>query len=122
MVQYQHRSFFYISRLLGALPDGWMECFPVFIDMHKYSLEISTLRDFLEYPELFKFEDGESLEMNLSEDYQIQLKNISFRYSPNGKDILKKYLLNNKTGRKTCHCRFEWSWEDNACQADLWIL
>ena len=101
---------------------GWVDgVFSGFIDMHKYSLEISTLRDFLEYPELFKFEDGESLEMNLSEDYQIQLKNIISLFTK-WKRYSKKYLLNNKTGRKTCHCRFEWSWEDNACQADLWIL
>lgn len=80
---------------------GWVDgVFSGFIDMHKYSLEISTLRDFLEYPELFKFEDGESLEMNLSEDYQIQLKNISFRYSPNGKDILKNICLTIKPGEK----------------------
>ena len=80
---------------------GWVDgVFSGIIDMHKYSLEISTLRDFLEYPELFKFEDGESLEMNLSEDYQIQLKNISFRYSPNGKDILKNICLTIKPGEK----------------------
>lgn len=46
--------------------------------LHKESLDISCVREFLDYPELFKFEEGAAIPFNT--DIEIKLKNVSFRY------------------------------------------
>lgn len=46
--------------------------------LHKESLDISRLREFLDYPEPFKFENGE--EIPAAENYELKLVNVSFRY------------------------------------------
>ena len=46
--------------------------------LHKESLDISRLREFLDYPEPFKFENGEDIPA--AENYELKLENVSFRY------------------------------------------
>ncbi|GMQ56227.1 ABC transporter ATP-binding protein [Vallitalea sediminicola] len=70
------------------------------IDLNKDSLEISTLREFLEYDEPFVFEGGESLEPDPFVTYQIKLKNVSFRYKGAKQDTLKNINLTIKPGEK----------------------
>lgn len=69
-------------------------------ELHKDSLEISTLREFLEYPEPFTFEDGELLEPDPHKTYQIELRNVSFRYLGAKQDTLKNLNLIIKPGEK----------------------
>lgn len=69
-------------------------------ELHKDSLEISTLREFLEYPEPFTFEDGELLEPDPHKNYQIELRNVSFRYLGAKQDTLKNLNLIIKPGEK----------------------
>ncbi len=69
-------------------------------DLHKHSLEISTLREFLEYPEPFTFESGETLNPDPLKTYKIELKNVSFRYPGANQDTLKNLNLTIKPGEK----------------------
>lgn len=51
-----------------------------FATLHKQSLDISIVREFLEIPEPFRFEEGEPLKPDLNKSYEIRLSNVSFRY------------------------------------------
>jgi len=46
--------------------------------LHKQSLDISQLRSFLDYPEPFRFEDGEPIPK--ADSYELKLEKVSFRY------------------------------------------
>ncbi|MGN0998152.1 MAG: ABC transporter ATP-binding protein [Faecousia sp.] len=71
-----------------------------FSALHKESLEISTVREFLEWPEPFKFEDGEPLTPERGKGYEIRLENVSFRYPEAEKDTLKDISLTIHPGEK----------------------
>ena len=49
-----------------------------FTRLHRQSLDICTVREFLEYPELFKFADGKPLDVDKSKQYVIKLDDVSF--------------------------------------------
>ena len=51
-----------------------------FTTLHKQSLDISTAREFIEYPEPFKFSDGKSLDADVNKKYEIKLDDVSFKY------------------------------------------
>lgn len=51
-----------------------------FLKLHRQSLELSTVREFLEWPEPFLFEEGEKLEGSLDGRYEVRLEHVSFRY------------------------------------------
>ena len=46
--------------------------------LHKQSLEISNIREFINYKEAFKFKDGKNIEK--CDRYEIKLENVSFKY------------------------------------------
>ena len=48
--------------------------------LRKQSLDISTIREFLELPEPFRFEEGIPLEKRLDMPYELQLEDVSYRY------------------------------------------
>lgn len=50
-----------------------------FTTLHKQCIDISSIQEFLEWEEPFKFEEGESLQKE-DKDYEIQLVNVSYRY------------------------------------------
>lgn len=54
--------------------------------LHKECLDISSLREFLDYPEPFKFDDGKDIP--LASNYEIRLENVSFHYPESDKDII----------------------------------
>ncbi len=68
--------------------------------LHKQSLDISIVRECLEYPEPFKFEDGESLAYNENTAYEIRLVNVSYRYPCADKDTLSGINLTLHPGEK----------------------
>ena len=72
----------------------------VVTELYKESLEISTLREFLEYPEPFAFENGKAIEPDRNGKYEIELKNVSFRYPGAERDTLKNINLTIKPGEK----------------------
>ena len=68
--------------------------------LHRQSLDISTVREMIEYPEIFRFEDGEALEIDPSGKYEIRLENVSFRYPETERDVLKNINLTLHPGEK----------------------
>ena len=68
--------------------------------LHTQSLDLCSIRECLEYPELFKFEDGEKLVVEKNKKYEIKLENVSFRYPGAEKDTLKNINLTIRPGEK----------------------
>ena len=66
--------------------------------LYKESLDISRLREFLEYPEPFKFEEGESIPA--AGAYELKLENVSFRYPGTENDIIHNLNLTVHPGEK----------------------
>lgn len=71
-----------------------------FNTLHTQSLDISTVRECLEYPERFKFEDGEPIETEKNRLYEIRLENVSYRYPGADKDTLANINLTLHPGEK----------------------
>ena len=71
-----------------------------FNTLHKQSLDISSVRECLEYPEPFKFEDGEPIEAEENRLYEIKLENVSYRYPGSDKDTLTNISLTLHPGEK----------------------
>ena len=71
-----------------------------FFELHKFSLDINTMREVLEIKEPFKFEDGEKLEPDVTKAYEIELRNVSFRYPGAEQYTLKNIDLKIKSGEK----------------------
>ncbi len=71
-----------------------------FNTLYKQSLDISTVRDCLEYNEPFKFNDGEHLEIEVDRKYEIRLENVSFRYPGADKDTLTNINFTLHPGEK----------------------
>lgn len=71
-----------------------------FNNLHLHSINISITREFLEYEEPFRFEDGEHLEVDTDKKYEIRLENVSFRYPGACKDTLTDINLTIHPGEK----------------------
>ncbi|MDE7298991.1 MAG: ABC transporter ATP-binding protein/permease, partial [Lachnospiraceae bacterium] len=70
------------------------------VELHRQCLDISIVRECLEYPECFKFEDGESLKPDPKGKYEIRLENVSFCYPGAGKETLSNINLTLHSGEK----------------------
>ena len=66
--------------------------------LQKESLDISRIREFLDYPEPFKFENGE--EIPKAAGYELKLKNASFRYPGADADTIHEINLTVHPGEK----------------------
>ena len=66
--------------------------------LHKQSLDISRVREFIEYPEIFRFEDGEAIPD--ADGFELKLENVSFRYPGAEKDIISHLNLTVRPGEK----------------------
>jgi len=66
--------------------------------LHQQSLDISEIREFLEYPEPFTFEEGNAIPK--SNKYELKLENVSFRYPEAEKDTIHKLNLTVHPGEK----------------------
>ncbi|MCL2741690.1 MAG: ABC transporter ATP-binding protein/permease, partial [Oscillospiraceae bacterium] len=60
-----------------------------FATLYTQSLEISTLREVLDYYEPFAFEAGERLDPVPGKPYTIELRGVSFRYPGSDSDVLE---------------------------------
>lgn len=72
----------------------------MFTQLHKQSLDISIVREFLEYPEPFRFEEGEPLPKDLRIPCEIRLEDVSFRYPEAETDTLRHINLTIHPGEK----------------------
>ena len=66
--------------------------------LHKDSLDICTVREFLEYPEPFRFEEGMAIPK--ADSYELRLENVSFRYPEADDDTIRKMNLTIHPGEK----------------------
>ncbi len=71
-----------------------------FSTLHKQSLEISIVREFLDWPEPFRFEGGEDVEVDTAKPYELKLDHVSFRYPGAEKDVLHDVNLTIPAGEK----------------------
>ena len=66
--------------------------------LHQQSLDISQVREFLEYPEPFKFEEGSAIPK--ADSYELKLENVSFRYPGAEEDTIYGLNLTVHPGEK----------------------
>lgn len=71
-----------------------------FSALHRQSLALSTLREFLDWPEPFRFSDSEALTFTPDMPCELRLKDVSFRYSGAEKDTLSHIDLTIHPGEK----------------------
>ena len=71
-----------------------------FSKQHKDCLEISVVREFLEWPEPFLFEEGKPLAPEQGKAYELKLEHVSFRYPGAEKDTLRDLDLTICPGEK----------------------
>lgn len=71
-----------------------------FTTLNTQSLDISTLREFIEVDEIFNFEAGEAIKSDKNKKYSIELKNVSFCYKGAKDDTLHNINLKLKAGEK----------------------
>ena len=72
-----------------------------FARLHQQSLDISALREYLEWPEPFRFEDGKTLAPSPDGNYELRLEDVSFRYPNASQDTLSHINLTIRPGEKT---------------------
>ena len=66
--------------------------------LHKESLDISCVREFLNFPEPFLFESG--VNIPVAERYELKLENVSYRYSGAKEDTIHEMNLTVRPGEK----------------------
>jgi len=64
-----------------------------FNNLHRYCLDISGVRECLDYPEPFIFEKGIPLEIDADKSYEIKLENVTFRYPGADRNVLTNINL-----------------------------
>ncbi len=70
------------------------------LELHRQSLDLSALREFLEWPEPFLFEDGEALPEISPSACELRLEDVSFRYPGADRDSLSHVSLTVHPGEK----------------------
>ncbi len=70
-----------------------------FSTLHRQSLELSNLREFLEWPEPFLFDEGEALPQGLK-DCEIKLDHVSYRYPGAEEDTIFDFSFTLHPGEK----------------------
>lgn len=68
--------------------------------MHKQSLDISTIREFLDWDEPFDLNGGERIAFEPNKQYEIRLDDVSFRYPKADQDTLSHINLTVHPGEK----------------------
>lgn len=68
--------------------------------LYKQSLDLSTVRECLEYDEPFRFDGGERIKAEEGRAYEIRLENVSFRYPGADRDTLTDIQLTLHPGEK----------------------
>ena len=64
-----------------------------FSKLHTHSIDISRIREFLEFDEPFLLENGEPLKPDTNRPYEIKLNNVSFSYPNTQKEIISNLNL-----------------------------
>ena len=68
--------------------------------LNRQSIDINIVRECIEWPEPFKFEEGKSLVPQIQTAYEIQLEDVSFRYPGAAEDTISHLNLTLHAGEK----------------------
>lgn len=80
---------------------GWiMGILNEYSTLQRYSLDYCRLREYLEFPDTFKREDGAFIAPEADKTHALELRNVSFRYPGAAEDILKNINLTIRAGEK----------------------
>lgn len=71
-----------------------------FQELHHESLDLSMVREFLEWPEPFLFEQGKPLPREKAAGYEIRLEDVSFRYPQASSYTIRHLCLTIRSGEK----------------------
>lgn len=71
-----------------------------FSTLHKQSIEISVIRELMDYEEPFLFEGGKKLETDKEASYTIELRNVTFRYPGSEREIFSNLNLTLHPGER----------------------
>lgn len=71
-----------------------------FGELNRQSVDLSLLREVLEWPEPFRFEDGKPLPKDPDKAYELRLENVSFRYPEAERDTVTGINLTVHPGEK----------------------
>jgi len=69
-----------------------------FTTLHKESLDLSVIQEYIHLPERFRFSGG--VPIPKAESYELKLENVSFRYPGTEKDIIHDMTLTLRPGEK----------------------
>ncbi len=79
----------WISGILGGL-----------VTLHTQSLELSAIREYIDMPEPFLFEDGKPLHSSPTAPHELRLEHVSFRYPGAKEDTIHDLCLTIHSGEK----------------------
>jgi ATP-binding cassette subfamily B protein len=85
-------EFLLMFSAVGRMTGEFSRMFNQIRNINRDSMSISAMREFLDYDEPFKFEDGEPLEPQ-DTAYKIEFRSVSFRYQGAKADTLKNINL-----------------------------
>lgn len=66
--------------------------------LHRQGLELESVREFLDYKEIFRMEEGALIVHDAGQEYTIELRDVSFRYA--GKEVFSHLNLTIHPGEK----------------------
>lgn len=69
-------------------------------ELNKISLQICRFREYMDWPEPFKFEEGKPISKNDFSQYELQLEDVSFCYPESDTDIISHMNLTIRPGEK----------------------
>lgn len=70
------------------------------VELRRHAQSIHSIRELLDYPEVYKFADGLPLEPRNDAKYELRLENVSFRYPDTDRDIIRNLDLTVRPGEK----------------------
>lgn len=71
-----------------------------FTTLHRQSLKISVIREFCEYPEPFRMKGGRTLPVDPAGRYELELRDVTYRYPAGDKPVLEHFNLKIRPGEK----------------------
>ena len=74
--------------------------FSGFAELHRQSLDLSIMREFMETPEPFRFDDGKPLAVKPNHLHTLELRDVTFRYPGADHDTLSHINLTIHPGEK----------------------
>ena len=93
------RFLLYFSAVTGFT--GWITAIlDSIIKLHRQSRKLCQVREYLEWPEPFKFEEGTTVPRREDGKYELRLENVTFRYPKADKDTITDMDLTIRPGEK----------------------